>query len=412
MAKHPAGVAAAALASVIRLGTRNYQVGSGQSSLTIRPPRVIHVVASLDKSSVEVWLLRMLSYAARVDIPVDWTFYCTVGEGVLDERARALGAKVIYSPVPIGAKLNFIRALRSHLQLGSYDVLHSHHDLVSAVYLLAASHLPILRRIVHVHNADESVLTPSVAKQAVFRPSFRCVCLALADRIAANSNYSLDKFLAGRKRRPGKDVVHYLGLDPEPLMNAKPERVAFRRQHGFAEDARIVLFAGRMVPEKNPVFAVDVIAEMRRINPLVVGMFVGAGSLEDDVRRRAATLGVDPWIKCLGWRNDTAQLMAGCDWFILPHPEDPPEGFGIAVVEAQLAGLRLLLSLGVPDDPLLPTASVRRLSLHQSPMEWATAAFELWSEPAASREAALCAFQRSPLAMDHAFRELVRLHSQ
>jgi glycosyltransferase EpsF len=385
----------------------------GGRSLTTKnaPPRVIHVVASLDKASVEVWLLRMLRYAAKIGVPVDWTFYCTVGEGALDERARALGAKVVYSPVPIGAKLHFIRALRSHLQLGRYDVLHSHHDLVSAVYLLAASGLPIERRIVHVHNADESVLTPSVAKQAIFRPSFRRICLTLADRIAANSNHSLDKFLAGRRRRPGRDVVHYLGIDPEPLINAKTERAAFRRQHGFAECARIVLFAGRMVPEKNPVFAVDVIAEMRRINPLVVGMFVGSGSLEDDVRRRAATLGVDPWIRCLGWRDDIAQLMGGCDWFILPHPEDPPEGFGIAVVEAQLAGLRLLLSLGVSDDALLPPASVRRLPLQQSPKEWAAAALELWSDSAPSREATLWAFQRSPMVMDHAFRDLVRLHT-
>jgi glycosyltransferase EpsF len=376
------------------------------------PPRVIHVVASLDKASVEVWLLRMLGYAARIDVPVDWTFYCTVGEGTLDDRARAFGAKVVCSPAPIGAKLDFVRAFRSHLQLGCYDVLHSHHDLVSAVYLLAAFGLPIERRIVHVHNADESVLTPSLIKQAILRTSFRRICLTLADRIAANSNHSLDKFLAGRKRRPGRDLVHYLGIDPEPLINAKPERAAFRRKHGFAEDARIALFAGRMVPEKNPVFAVDVIAEMRRLDALVVGMFAGSGSLEADVRARTAALGMDPCIKYLGWQDDVAELMAGCDWFILAHPEDPPEGFGIAIVEAQLAGLRLLLSLGVADDPLLPTASVRRLSLQQSPKEWAAAALELWAAPAPSREATLCAFQRSPMAMDYAFRALVRLHGQ
>jgi glycosyltransferase involved in cell wall biosynthesis len=376
------------------------------------PLRVIHVVDNLDKVSVEIWLLRMLAHAGKLNVPVDWTFYCTLGEGALDDRARALGANVVYSPVPIGAKLTFMAALRSHLTDGRYDVLHSHHDLVSAVYLVAASGLPIRRRIVHVHNADESVLTPSVTKQAVFRPSFRRICLMLADRIAANSNHSLDTFLAGRKRRPGKDIVHYLGIDPAPLVDAKPERAAFRRQHGFAEDARIVLFAGRMVLEKNPVFAVDVIAEMRRMDPLVVGMFAGSGSLEGDARRRAAALGVDSCIRFLGWRNDTAQLMASCDWFILPHPEDPPEGFGIAVVEAQLAGLRLLLSLGVADDPLLPTASVRRLSLNRSSQAWAAAALDLWSAPPPSREATLCAFQKSPMALDHAFRDLIRLHAE
>lgn len=376
------------------------------------PPRVIHVVDNLNATSVEAWLLRMLGYARKHGIPLDWTFYCTLGEGTRDAEARALGAKLVYAPVPINKKRAFMQALRSKLRQGRYDVLHSHHDLISGVYLLAAAGLPIKRRIVHVHNADESVLTPNAAKQALFRPALRGICLRVADQIAANSSHSLDTFLAGRERRPGKDIVHYLGIDPEPLVNAKPDRATFRRRHGFADDARIVLFAGRMVPEKNPVFAVEVIAAMRRNDPQVVGLFVGAGSLETAVGERAAALGVGSSIRYLGWRDDTPELMAGSDWFILPHPEDPPEGFGIAVVEAQLAGLRLLLSRGVADDPLLPPASVRRLSLKQSPQEWAAAALELWSGPAPSREATLRAFQASPMAMDRAFRGLVSLHGQ
>src|SRR5262249_61848422 len=116
------------------------------------------------------------------------------------------------------------------------DVLHSHHDPISGVYLLAASRLPIRRRIVHVHNADESVLTPSLVKQTIFKPSLRRICLMLADLIAANSNHSLDTFLAGRKRRSEKDVVHYYGVDPAPLINAKPQPAAFPRDPSVPPD--------------------------------------------------------------------------------------------------------------------------------------------------------------------------------
>jgi len=372
-------------------------------------PRVLHVVASLDRTAVETWLLRMLGYANKSNVPLDWTFYCIEGAGAFDERARALGAKVVLSPARIGDKRAFLQALRAHLSGHRYHVLHCHHDLASAVYLLAGWRLPIGRRIVHVHNADESVLTPSAIKQVLFRSMFRRICLTFADRIAANSNHCLDTFLAGRPRRPGIDIIHYYGIDPEPLTDAKPDRVAFRRQLGFTDDAKIVLFAGRVVPEKNPVFAVDVIASMRRMDPSVVGVFAGAGSLEQAVQRRATALGVDAGVKCLGWRSDIPELMAGSDWFILPHPEHPLEGFGIAVVEAQLAGLRLLLSLGIADDPLLPTASARRLSLGLGAEAWAEAAMALWSSPP-SREAALEAFLQSPMAMDHALRGLIALH--
>ena len=41
--------------------------------------RVLHVVENLNNGSVETWLARMLAYARKRGVDVDWTFYCTVG---------------------------------------------------------------------------------------------------------------------------------------------------------------------------------------------------------------------------------------------------------------------------------------------------------------------------------------------
>jgi len=373
--------------------------------------RVLHVVENLNSGSVETWLARMLAYARKRGVDVDWSFYCAVGQpGEKDEEVRALGAGVIHSPVPIGRKWAFVRAMRAELQRGKYDVMHCHHDLVSGVYLVAAVGLPISKRIVHVHNADEDVLTPSILKQLIMRPVLRRTCLMMADRIVGNSNHSLDTFIAGRDRRTGVDIVQYLGVDSTRFEVAIGDRLGFRRDLGLAEDSRILLFAGRMVPEKNPVFAVDVLAEMRRLDPATVGVFVGSGSLEEVVRQRCAELGLDDFVKFLGWRNDVPEVMCCSDWFILPHPEHPVEGFGLAIVEAQLAGLRMLLSRGILDDPLLPTASFLRLALSDGPTVWAKAAMKLLQHPAPSRADALAALHESPFAMDTALSDLVSLH--
>jgi hypothetical protein len=104
------------------------------------------------------------------------------------------------------------------------------------------------------------------------------------------------------------------------------------------------------------------------------------------------------------------EVMSCSDWFILPHPEHPVEGFGLAVVEAQLAGLRMLLSRGILDDPLLPTASYSRLALSE-PKMWATAAMELLCKSEPSRVAALAALRESPMNMDQALKGLLELHS-
>jgi glycosyltransferase involved in cell wall biosynthesis len=353
----------------------------------------------------------MLGHAGEKEVGIDWTFYCILERpGAMDDRAQALGARVIHSPVPMVRNLQFVRALRAELRRGEYDVVHCHHDLVSAVYLTAAAGLPINRRIVHVHNADESVLTPSPWKQRLYREPMRMVCLTLADRIVGISNHTLEAFLAGCHRRAQRHTVHYYGVDPTRFETARGDRLKFRRDLGLGENCRILLFAGRMAPEKNPVFAADVLAEMRRLDPATVGVFVGAGSLEEAVRRRCAELGDDNAVRFLGWRDDVPEIMYCSDWFILPHPEEPVEGFGLAVVEAQLAGLRMLLSRGVLDDPLLPTASFRRLALADGPQVWAKAAMELLEHPTPSRSAALAALRESPFDMDTALNDLISLH--
>lgn len=354
----------------------------------------------------------MLEHARKREIEVDWTFYCILGyPGAMDNKVRSLGARVIHSPVPIMRKARFLRALRMELRRGEYDVLHCHHDIMSAVYLLAASGTRIRRRIVHVHNADNALPTPSALKQRLYREPMRRVCLLIADRVVGISNHTLDTFLAGRARHPERDHVHYYGLDPAPFEHVLADRAEFRRQWDLPEDARILLFAGRLVPEKNPVFAVDVLANLRCTDPRAVAVFAGAGSQEADILVRARELGVENSVRLLGWRNDMPEIMGCSDWFILPHPEHPVEGFGVAVVEAQLAGLRMLLSRGIPDDPLLPTASYRRLALSDEPEMWAKAAMELLRHSIPSRVDAMAALSESPMNMDRALKGLLGLHT-
>src|SRR5262249_39817496 len=334
--------------------------------------RVLHVVESLNRGAVENWLVRMLRFGVSHGVALDWRFYCALGEkGQLDDEATTLGALVVLSPAPLRHKVAFIRALRRELRRGCYDVMHCHHDLVSAVYLLASIGLPIRKRIVHIHNSDECVPTSNWFKAWLFLPALRGVCLAMADRIVGISNHTLDTFLAGRRPRPGRDIVHYYGVDPSPFETAGRDRNAFRRTFGLPDDCRILLIAGRMVPEKNPLFALDVFAELYRRDPATAVVFVGSGSLDDIIRKRACELKLEPAFRHLGWRNDIATIMGCCDLFILPHPEHPMEGLGLAVIEAQLAGLRLLLSNGVSDDPLLPTACYRRLPLAAGAKAWA-----------------------------------------
>lgn len=374
--------------------------------------RVIHLVEQLGQGATENWLLRMLEYGQNVGADLQWTFYCYLPTlGGLEDRARELGARVVISREPLRHYIRFGRELREELRTGDYDILHAHHDVLSGLYLSASVGLPLRRKIVHVHNTRAAILTNTSWKQQIYERVLRQACLNLADVIAGVSNPALDCFLAGRPRRPGRDVVVYSGVSAAPFIDCGPDRDKVRQQLELSTSARIVLFVGRLVDEKNPLYCLDVLSELRKVDDRVVLAVAGEGPLRHELRQRAEALDLTEHVRFLGWRDDIANIMKSADLMIVPNPDQPLEGFGLVVLEAQLAGLPLLLSPGISDDPILPTAKFRRLSISQAPREWASIAVTLMNESAPDPVAAWRALSTSPMAMDRALSNLLALYS-
>jgi glycosyltransferase involved in cell wall biosynthesis len=379
-------------------------------------PKVLHIVENLDNGAVENWLIRMLRAARQEGKSVDWTFYCVLeAPGRFDDAVRSLGATVTHSPVPLHNKLGFARKLRAFVAMGRYDIVHCHHDVVSAFYLIAMLGLPIRRRIVHVHNADLALPTNSTRKAGLLREPMRQLCLRLAHRIVGISKHTLAQFVNGQYSGD-RDLVLYYGVDTGAFREAPPDRDAFRKSLELPSDARILLFAGRLVAVKNPLFAVDVLAEMARTDASIFAVFAGTGPLTDAVRERAAHFGVLDRVRILGWRDDTAQLMRHADLFLFPRveiagPGAGIEGLGLVVIEAQAAGLPALLSRGIPDDAILENALCEVVGLAEGPAKWAARAFEMIGRPRMSSEKAVGIVDRSPFSLRHGLASLLALYA-
>ncbi len=371
-------------------------------------PRVIHIVESLDRGAVENWLVRMYVYGRQRGEPLDWTFFCYNGAGRLDSLVEKCGARVIHSEVPMNRKIAFCRYVRNELRKGEYDVLHCHHDLVSAIYLASAMGLPIKRRIVHVHNADEVVPVGKVWRQNLLREPLRRICWWMSDSIVGISEHTLDRFRLGHPR--ASDRIHFYGVDGSVFQKLGGDRQSLRLEFGFPADSKIVLFAGRIDPAKKPLFAFQVFEKLAATDPDVVAIFAGTGRLCDQLESAAQSSEYKDRFRYAGWRDDVPNLMACSDLFILPHVESPQEGFGLAVLEAQLAGLPVLLSHGVADDPILPGSPSRKLGLTQPIEDWVSAAVDLLNAPRRTRAEAAKALSESPFDMDFAIRDLHGLH--
>ena len=311
--------------------------------------------------------------AASVEYPdYHWTFFCTLGkQGRLDDKVRQLGGEIIYSPHAIGDKRAFLSSLRAVIKDGHYDILHCHHDFVSAVYLCASLGIKMRKRIVHVHNTDESIPTPSAVKQLMLKEPMRQTCLHLADNIVGISRETLARFTRDAPARPGRDRVVYYGVDTAQFRQQISTREQFRLELGFSASARVLLFTGRMTPLKNPLFVVEILAQLAETDPNAVAVFAGAGPLEASVRELAQENQLADRVRVLGWRDDTAAIMRLSDVLIFPRLEEPIEGLGLVLVEAQAAGLPVLASPSITEDVQVIPELFEIIPLAAGPVAWA-----------------------------------------
>lgn len=373
--------------------------------------KVLQIIESLDNRAVESWLLRVFRHSLLEHPQIDWTFFCILPQaGEFDAEVRAAGGRVIHSDHELHDKIAFMTSLRRVMREGRYDILHCHHDIMSAVYLVASTGLPFKKRIVHLHNTALSLPTPNRLKANMVRSPMRQVCLQMADQIIGISGEALESLVGATEQDPARhQVVHY-AVDTSRFKIAAVDRGRFRRELDLSQTARLLLFVGRMVDYKNPVFVVDVLEHLARLDSEVVAIFVGAGDQLETVRDAAAHKHLEDRVRLLGFRNDVPEIMLASDVLIWPSREIPKEGLGLGIVEAQAAGLPILMSHSVPLEAVVVSEMVEVLPLAAGPAAWAERVVKLLQRPNPDPKKCLAAVESSSFAMDAGVNNLVGLY--
>ncbi|TLS78403.1 glycosyltransferase family 1 protein [Mariprofundus erugo] len=335
--------------------------------------KVLHIVESFNGQATEKWLGQLIEEANRRGQGIDWTIFCILNRDGNQEEIKSLGGKVMFSAYPVSRTFSFMKGLRKIVKHGKFDVVHSHHDLMSAVYFMALIGLPIGKRIIHIHNTSLSLPTSSKLKAAFLKRMFRSVCRLLADHVVGVSDPALDAFrnkVDKRKVSPEYSVIH-CGVDLSKYKIKQNIRQEFRSTLPFPSDAMIILFVGRLIDYKNPYYVLDVLVNLPENLSGTCAVFVGIGPLEAGLRKRVIEMSLQDRVVILGWRNDAFQIMQSSDLLLWPSIENPMEGLGLGVVEAQAAGLRVLMSRSVPSEAIIIPEMVDVIPLSVGPRIWA-----------------------------------------
>jgi glycosyltransferase involved in cell wall biosynthesis len=301
------------------------------------PVLVVHPGAELYGAD-RVLLESAVALSSRFDVTV-----ALPGAGPLVGELERRGLRVVRCRMPVlrNAALRPRGALRllADAVLGFLPALRLlRRRAAGGVYVntLTLPSWPVLARLAgrrslcHVHEAEQSA--PRLLRRTM------ALCPVLADRVVANSRFTLDVLADVAPRLRARSSVIY-----NPVHGPAEALPPRRRLEGPLR----LLYIGRLSPRKGPQVALEALRELvsrgmdARLQ-LLGSVFTGYEWFEAELHRLTAEWELTDRVEFLGFRPDIWPHLADTDVVLVPSIGD--ESFGNTAVEAVLAARPLVVS--------------------------------------------------------------------
>jgi glycosyltransferase involved in cell wall biosynthesis len=192
-------------------------------------------------------------------------------------------------------------------------------------------------------RGDSTLLDPMPSWKMLLRRTWLRYVYGMADKVFYVGSRNKDYFQA--MGVPGSDLIYAPhSVDNERFSSQKSTHLekatALRRSMGIGEKDKVVLFAAKFIPKKDPGILIKAWEHLGYENAHVV--FVGDGELLLLLQKAS---GDDPRIHLLPFQNQQSMpaVYRIADIFCLPST-GPGETWGLAVNEAMASGRAVLVS--------------------------------------------------------------------
>ena len=363
----------------------------------------------MNAGGAETLIMEMLRHRSEKVHYVLLIHHSRQGEhGVFDEEILRLGVPMVHIPSvgSLGRK-RYIEVFQEKVKsIGQVDILHSHLNAVGGIIAQAAKQAGIPHRIIHCH-ADITYTGSFLSK--CFNESKLWILKRFVRRFG--TDFWACSVAAGRRLFGCDKTVKIIPnvIDVQKYLNTNEKREKSKARFGLTGKF-VIGSVGRIAPIKNYELALQTTAWLNQHG--VATVFVCFGRVVNEeyftkLKQLAESLSVTDKVHWLGNSSDVSNDISLFDVFLMPSQS---EGFGMAALEAQAAGLPTIVSTGVPEIVDMKLELVHRVGFDAS--QWAEAVLACRNLPAPSQTAILDAFDRKGFNSPTTVRDIEEAYQQ
>ncbi len=261
---------------------------------------------------------------------------------------------------PGKSRMNIAEPFGKFLQNHAYDVVHIHSGSISALAVMAsvADNAGVKKVVVHSHctgdndNFKHKVLRFMASLSMKKHVSIYCACSKEAAEWKFASQYAQQACIIKN------------GIDTDRFAFNPVKRKEYRKKLGLNEECFVVGHVGRFSYQKNQAFLIDFFKHLTERLPTSKLLLVGDGEDREKIETQINELKLTDKVILIGNVTNVQDYLQVMDVFVFPSRF---EGFPIVAVEAQNAGLPVVLSDTITPDVKL-TDDMKFLNLKKTPV--------------------------------------------
>lgn len=323
--------------------------------------RVLHVVDSMGMGGIQAFIMNVYRTINKDEYQFDFLLNRHI-ENSYEKEIAELGGIIYFVPSRRKGILKNCRALNDFfMNHQGYIAIHMHESSLSYIEPLIQAKKNGCYTIIHSHSTgvNNSIIhriLHEINKKRIYKYANCCIACGELAR----------EWMYGHTKVFDQSVIITNGIDIKKYTYDNEIREKYRKEFEL-EGKYVIGHVGRFSKVKNHDFLIDVFAEVLKIRNDAILMLVGDGTLRNKVDEKVNNLGLNENVLCLGARKDISNILQAIDVLVLPSFY---EGFPVTVVEAEAAGVPVVMSDAITDE-VMNKSNIIKLSLKESTSKWA-----------------------------------------